>query len=315
MNIAAALVASAAKYSERTLIRFEGKSYSYGQVDQISDQLASGLIEAGLQAGDRIALYLPNVPEFVIAYYAIEKIGVITVTINATLKKEEVRYLLDDSGSKLVFTEAGLLPNIPMDCPALLYRVAIDGLGQGSLADWLGVGRVRLAKRPVVLAVCAAEDTAAILYSSGTTGFPKGVELTQYNIDSNVATCAKYAAYSATDKIALFLPLFHVYGQNFIMNACVRSGSCLVMFRRFVPEVVLKAIGEEGITMFFGVPTIFITLLSMDLSPYNLSTIRIEMSAAATMPEEISKRWTERFGRPIYEGWWRTTAPRRRCRI
>jgi long-chain acyl-CoA synthetase len=338
MNIAAALVAAAKTHAERPLIRFEGKSFSYQDINKLSDQLAAGLLEAGLQAGDRIALYLPNVPEFVIAYYAIQKIGAITVTINAILKKEEVRYLLDDSACKLVFTEAELMPNVPLDCPALKYRVVIDssaqvnltegraeaGLsgerlsgervrgegrrgegreGEGGLLDWYGVGQARLLKTPLLLVSRDAQDTAAILYSSGTTGFPKGVELTQYNIDSNVATCAKYAAYTQADKIALFLPLFHVYGQNFIMNACVRSGACLVMFRRFVPDVVLKAIGDEGITMFFGVPTIFIALLAMDLSPYNLSSIRIEMSAAATMPEEISKRWTEKFGRPIYEGY------------
>jgi long-chain acyl-CoA synthetase len=303
MNIASALIESAAKYPEEILIRFEGKSFTYSQISTLSEQLAAGLIEAGLKAGDRIALYLPNVPEFVIAYFAIQRIGAISVTINAILKREEVRYLLDDSGSKLVFTEAELLSNVPEDCPALQYRVRTDGAGQGSLADWIGVGKARLKNLPLALENRAAQDTAAILYSSGTTGFPKGVELSQRNIDSNVATCAKYAAYTAGDKLALFLPLFHVYGQNFIMNACVRSGACLVMFRRFVPDLVLKAIGQEGITMFFGVPTIFIAILAMDLSPYDLSSIRFEMSAAATMPEEISKRWTEKFGRPIFEGY------------
>jgi long-chain acyl-CoA synthetase len=303
MNIASALIESAAKYPEKILIRFEGKSFTYKQINELSEQLAAGLIEAGLRAGDRIALYLPNVPEFVIAYFAIQKIGAISVTINAILKREEVRYLLDDSGSKLVFTEAELVSNVPQDCPALQYRVITDGAGQGSLADWIGVGKARLKTLPLLLENRAAQDTAAILYSSGTTGFPKGVELSQHNIESNVATCAKYAGYAANDKLALFLPLFHVYGQNFIMNACVRSGSCLVMFRRFVPDVVLKAIGEEGITMFFGVPTIFIAILAMDLSLYDLSSIRFEMSAAATMPEEISKRWTEKFGRPIFEGY------------
>jgi long-chain acyl-CoA synthetase len=303
MNIAAALLDSAAKYAHKTLMRFEGRSYSYDLVNQVSDQLAAGLLASGLKAGDRIALYLPNVPEFVLAYYAIQKIGAISVTINAVLKKEEVRYLLDDSGSKLVFTESELLSNIPDDCPALKYRVATDGEGPTSLRSWVEAGQGWLVKHPLKIANRAAQDTAAILYSSGTTGFPKGVELTQDNIESNVATCAKYAAYTVNDRAALFLPLFHVYGQNFIMNACVRSGASLVMFRRYVPDVVLKAIAEEKITMFFGVPTIFIGLLTLDLSSYDLSTIRFEMSAAATMPEEISKRWTEKFGRPIYEGY------------
>ena len=300
MNIAHALIDSARRSPEQVLIRFEGRSWTYAQVNEWSDQLAAALREAGIGKADRVALYLPNVPEFVIAYYAIQKLGAITVTVNAILKKEEVRYLLDDSGSRLVFTEAELLPNVPSDCPALQYRVTTDGDG---LQDWLGVGKAQLAGKPFEAVNCDAGDTAAILYSSGTTGFPKGVALSQANIDSNVATCARYAGYQPSDKLALFLPLFHVYGQNFIMNACVRSGATLCIFRRFVPDVVLRAIGDEGITMFFGVPTIFIGVLAMDLSPFDLSTLRFEMSAAATMPEESSRRGTERCGRRIYEGY------------
>ena len=150
---------------------------------------------------------------------------------------------------------------------------------------------------------CEPDDPAALLYSSGTTGFPKGVTLTQANIHSNIASAAKYSGYRADDRLAAFLPLFHVYGQNYIMNACVLAGATLVLFRRFVPDAVLRAVGEERITMFFGVPTIFIGLLSLDLSQYDLSSIRYEMSAAATMPEEISRRWTEKFGRRVYEGY------------
>ena len=123
MNIASALVESAAKYPEKILIRFEGTSFTYRQINELSEQLAAGLIEAGLIAGDRIALYLPNVPEFVIAYYAIQKIGAVSVTINAILKREEVRYLLDDSESKLVTLR---LSSCPM-CPRIV---------RGSYIEW-----------------------------------------------------------------------------------------------------------------------------------------------------------------------------------
>ncbi|MCX7246494.1 MAG: AMP-binding protein, partial [Burkholderiales bacterium] len=149
------------------------------------------------------------------------------------------------------------------------------------------------------------EDIAALLYSSGTTGFPKGVSLTQHNIHSNIALppLARYSDYRPGDRLATFLPLFHVYGQNYIMNAAFLAGATMVLFPRFVPDVVLRAIGEERITHFFAVPTIYINLLAMDLSGYDLSSLRYEMSAAATMPEEISRRWTERFGRRVFEGY------------
>jgi long-chain acyl-CoA synthetase len=146
---------------------------------------------------------------------------------------------------------------------------------------------------------------AALLYSSGTTGFPKGVALTQHNLHTNIALppCPEYSDYRPGDRLAAFLPLFHVYGQNYIMNSAILAGSTIVLFRRFVPDVVLRAIGDEHITHLFAVPTIYIGLLSMDLSAYDLTSLRYEMSAAATMPEEISRRWTERFGRRVYEGY------------
>ena len=298
MNLAHSLERQAARQPDHPLIRFEGRTWTYAGVDRAATRLAGAMRRAGVAKGDRVALYLPNVPEFAISYYAAQKLGAVTVTINAIFKTEEVRFLLDDSGSKMVFTVTELLGFVPPDCPALEHRVAVDGTGAGSLADWLERGSGAFES-----VACAPDDAAALLYSSGTTGFPKGVTLTQSNIHSNVAVCARYAGYGPHDRLAVFLPLFHVYGQNFIMNAAVSAGATLVLFRRFVPDVVLTAIGAERITMFFGVPTIFIALLGMDLSRYDLSSLRYDMSAAATMPEEISRRWTERFGRRIYEGY------------
>ncbi len=298
MNIAEHLERRAADTPEAPLIRFEGATWTYAEVERQASRLAGALAGAGIAAGDRVALYLPNVPQFAVAYYAAQKLGAITVTINAIFKTEEVRYLLDDSGSRVVLTTAELRSHVPRDCPALEHAIVVDGDGDESLARWLERGTDRhpgVARRP--------DDEAAILYSSGTTGFPKGVTLTQANIHSNIATAAKCSGFRPGDRLAAFLPLFHVYGQNYIMNAGVRSGATLVLFRRFVPDVVLRAIGEERVTHFFAVPTIFIGLLSMDLGAYDLSSLRYEMSAAATMPEEVSRRWTEKFGRRVYEGY------------
>jgi long-chain acyl-CoA synthetase len=149
----------------------------------------------------------------------------------------------------------------------------------------------------------SSEDTAAILYTSGTTGFPKGAMLTHGNVVSNIWATVHHAGFNLNDRMPLFLPLFHVFGQNFIMNATFTACATLVMYRRFVPDQVLDSIGRDHVTMFFAVPTIYINLLNMDLSKYDLSSIRYEFSAASTMPQEISAQWTERFGRPVFEGY------------
>lgn len=302
MNLADTLARRAASTPSHPAILFEQAELSYRDLDAAASRLAHALQAHGIAAGDRVALFLPNIPEFAIVYYATQKIGAVPVSINAIFKTAEVEYLLNDSGSKAVFTVAELAQFVPRErCPAVRHVVICEGKAEAaaaSLADWS-------AGRPGSFDAvdCAPDAPAALLYSSGTTGFPKGVTLTQANIASNTASAAKYSGYRSDDRLAVFLPLFHVYGQNYILNAAVLAGATVVLFRRFVPDQVLAAIQQHRITMFFGVPTIFIALLSMDLSAYDLSSIRYEMSAAATMPEEISRRWSERFGRRIYEGY------------
>ncbi len=304
MNIADYLEQHAAQTPERIAIRFEGRSITYGQLNRDANRLAASLRAAGVATADRVALYLPNVPEFAVAYYAAQKLGAIPVTINAILKTEEVRYLLDDSGAGAVITMDELKRYVPDDCAALRLRVVVDPKAES--AGWVALAQLLERGADKFESVQrSGDDVAALLYSSGTTGFPKGVALTQHNIHSNIALPpqARYSDYRPGDRLAAFLPLFHVYGQNYIMNAAILAGATIVLFPRFVPDVVLRAIGEERITHFFAVPTIFINLLAMDLSGYDLSSLRYEMSAAATMPEEISRRWTERFGRRVYEGY------------
>ena len=302
MNLASNLARWAAERPAHPAILFEGRRIGFAELDTAASRLAHALSAHGVSAGDRVALFLPNVPEFAIVFFAAQKLGAVTVSINAIFRSAEVEYLLNDSGAKVVFTVGELAQFVPRErCPALEQVVICEGdtpAGAATLAAWCAGrdARFELVER-------AADAPASLLYSSGTTGFPKGVTLTQSNISSNVATAARYSGYRPDDRLAVFLPLFHVYGQNYIMNAAVQAGATIVLFRRFVPDPVLEAIARERVTLFFGVPTIFIGLLSMDLSKYDLSSIRYEMSAAATMPEEISRRWTERFGRRVYEGY------------
>ena len=309
MNIADRLEHWARTTPDHPAILFEGSRITYAELEARARRVASALAACGIAPGDRVALFLPNVPEFAIAYYGAQMAGAVPVSINAIFKAAEVQYLVEDSGARLLFTTAELAAQVPRErCPALQDVVVVDGPGDGAgtTAGDTGAGLAAWAvdaPQGFETVQRAAEDPAALLYSSGTTGFPKGVTLTQANVSSNVATAADCSGFARDDRLVAFLPLFHVYGQNYILNGAVHAGATVALFRRFVPDVVLGAIARDRLTMFFGVPTIFINLLAMDLSAWDLSSIRYEMSAAATMPEEISRRWFDRFGRRVYEGY------------
>jgi long-chain acyl-CoA synthetase len=301
MNIANHVERIARTSPRRRAIVFEGQEISYGALDACAGALAAALKANGVGRGDRVALYLPNIPAFMLAYLAGQKAGAIVVSINSMFKLDEVKYILNDSGAKVVFTTAEFLPNIPRElCPNLQAIVNCEGEAGGeiTLGDWLAQGKAgmrSLDMRP--------DDPAALLYSSGTTGFPKGVTLTHNNIITNVRAAVNCSGHGPGDRLAIFLPLFHVFAQNYIMNAGFEAGATLVLFRRFVPDAVLDEMQREGVTMFFAVPTIYIALLSAAVPREKLASIRYFFSAAATMPQEISRRWTEIYGSPVYEGY------------
>ena len=301
MNIAEHVERAAAKKPQHPAIRFEGRTVTYEVLNACANALAGALRRKGVARGDRVALYLPNIPAFALAYLAIQKAGGIAVSINSIFKSEEAKYIIDDSGAKVVFTVADLLDNVTRDRSASVEHVVLcEGASPQaqSLDDWLALGTAEFRTEKM-----GRDDPAALLYSSGTTGFPKGVTLTHANITTNTRTAAKCSGYRAGDRLAVFLPLFHVFAQNYIMNGGFQAGATLVMFRRFVPDVVVPAIAGEGITMFFAVPTIYIALLSAGLPRQALAPIRYYFSAAATMPEEISRRWTDTYGRLVHEGY------------
>ena len=301
MNIANHVERIARTAPGRKAIVFEGQDISYGALDACAGALARSLRANGVRRGDRVALYLPNIPAFMLAYLAGEKAGAIVVSVNSIFKSEEVKYLLNDSGAKVVFTTAELLPNVPRNqCPAIQKTVVCEGQAANEivLGDWLAAG-----KPPLKAENMDPDDPAVLLYSSGTTGFPKGVTLTHNNIISNTRAAVNCSGHSRDDRLAIFLPLFHVFAQNYIMNAGFEAGATLVLFRRFVPDVVLEEIQRHRVTMFFAVSTIYIALLGANVPKEKLASIRYYFSAAATMPQEISRRWTETYGPPVHEGY------------
>lgn len=301
MNVTQNIERAARVFPDKPAMLFEDRSISYADLNRQAVRLADRMKRQGVAAGDRVALYLPNIPEFIVCYYAALKIGAIAVSVNPMLKAGELKYILNDCGAVLLCTVAELLPNVRRDdCPALRDLLICEGEGAGypTIGDWIAEGTEGLETVDL-----DRDAVAVILYTSGTTGFPKGATLTHGNVVSNYWSAAHHAGYRAEDRMALFLPLFHVFGQNFIMNGTFAACATLVLYRRFVPDVVLASVAGDRVTMFFAVPTIYINLLNMDASALDLSSVRYEFSAAATMPQEISLRWKERFGRTIHEGY------------
>jgi long-chain acyl-CoA synthetase len=298
MNAGSVLTPWARHDPRRPAIVFEGRQLSYGELDDLAARVSAALRARGIGRGDRVALHLPNTPEFITCYLGIVRTGAIAVSINPSLIQPEVSFLLEDSGSRACFTtEAGRELIDDPALPALEHVVVCEGVGRPSLNDWLGESA------PAATVFVDPGDPAVILYTSGTTGKPKGATLTHANVISNTWSTVHHCGYQPGDRLILFLPLFHVFGQNFVANAGLRAGAAIVLHRRFVLDKVIESIQRDGVTKFFGVPAIYINLLAAGITPGDLGQVSYEFSAAATLPDEIGARWQSQFGRPIFEGY------------
>jgi len=304
MNVADALESALAQAPGQTAILFEERTISYRELDRRASRLAHWLERAGIISGDRVALFLPNIPEFAIAYYAAQKLGAVAVSLNSMLKSAELAYALADSEARVVFTTealSGELLGARPALPALEHVVVCEGSATaGTVAlDEASAGCADMfPARPR-----AASDPAAILYTSGTTGRPKGAVLTHGNLVSNALTTVRCVGSRAGDRHLLYLPLSHCFAQNFIMNAAFRSLGSIVLERRYQLTATLADVRRYEVSHFYGVPTIFIYLLEAQVTPAQLASVRFFFSAAATMPSEVAETWRARFERPIYEGY------------
>ncbi len=301
MNIAQNVERARRHFPNKAAIIFGDRVYTYAELDTAINRVGNALRGLGVGRGDRVAIYLPNMPTFVIAYYAIQKIGAIAVSLNSMLKRQEVEFILSDCGAKALFTTGEMLAHVPVEeLPALEHVIVVDGDPAGHTPlDRL----VERASATLTAADMAPDEPAAILYTSGTTGFPKGATLSHRNVVSNMYSTVHHTGLVPDDRLMLFLPLFHVFGQNFIMNGGFTAGATLVLLPRFEPEAVLDAIQHHRATCFYAVPTIYVYLLNMDTSAWDLSSVRYYFTAAATMPKEVALRWKEKTGLMTYEGY------------
>jgi long-chain acyl-CoA synthetase len=302
MNVAHALEARSETSPDRTALVFAGREWSYADLNTEANRVGHGLRAQGVRGGDHVCLLLPNGPEFVATYFALLKIGAVPVSLNVMLKQREIAFIANDARASALVAHASLWQNVPPRQEMPTVRLCVSA--GGAAPDALPFERLLGASATLVAIEADADDTAAILYTSGTTGQPKGAMLTHGNVVCNVEAVTQYLDMVPDDRCLCFLPLFHCFGQNFIMNAALAAGATLFLQERFVPDVVLETIERERITLLYAVPTVYVMLLNHpSLAAHDLSSLRITFSAAASMPLEVAERWRERFGQPIIEGY------------
>ncbi len=300
MNIAQHVEVGARCFPARLALRFEGMTYSYEQLNSASNRAAGGFAQLGIGRGDRVAICLPNSAAFIIAYLATQKLGAIAVTINSSLKVAELEFIIKDSMAQLLITTAALYADLAtMAAPSLQQVVLVEGERAGTDSfDSL----LRQAATQDESAVMAAIDPAALLYTSGTTGFPKGALLSHGALISATETAVATFDLRPEDRVLLALSMFHSFAQTAALLPCFAAGATLILHRQFELEPVLRSIREEAATIFFGVPTLYI-LLQAQAAPQQLGSLRRYISAGATLPIEVARKWQESYGTAINEGY------------
>ena len=304
-NLAVILRETASASPGKPAVVFDGGQLSYGELDELSDRLASGLESAGLRPADVVAVQLPNIAQFLIAYFGILKAGCVVVPLNVMLKAPEVAFHLSDSGARILITWEPLLGEAAKGAAETgvsgIYAVGHAEDAPGGLPfERLLAG----AARGPVLARRDVSDTAVMVYTSGTTGRPKGAELTHLQLYMNADIPGRLFDIKPDDVVITVLPLFHVFGLSSILNLCVRFGCTMSLIPRFDPAVVLAAIQRDRATVFEGVPTMFVALLSSpDLDSYDISSLRVAISGGASIPAPVLDAFEERFGVVILEGY------------
>jgi long-chain acyl-CoA synthetase len=304
-NLAVILRETAREFPDKPVTVFAGAAMSYRELDMASDRLAAGLTAAGLRPGDPVALQPPNIPQFLVAYFGILKAGCAAVPMNVLLKAPEVAFQLGDSRARLLITFQGVLGEAAKGAAAAgLNEIYAVGHAENDpdAAPFERLLAASASSRP--LAQRELTDTAVIIYTSGTTGRPKGAELTHIQLYMNADIPGRLFEVRPDDIVITALPLFHVFGLSSILNVCVRFGCTMSLIPRFSAEAVLEAIQRERATIFEGVPTMFVALLSSpDLDKYDLSSMRIAISGGASIPETVLNAFEQRFGVVILEGY------------
>lgn len=325
LNLASIVSHHARLAPQKEAIVWNDVRMTYGQLDAMSNKVANALVEMGIGHGDKVALNCPNLPYFPIVYYGIMKAGAVVVPTCVLFTPREIEYQLRDSEAKAIFAFQGT-PELPIAASCKTAFDAVDSCEHlvilpieltapspfpehKTLPQLIAMQSDRFPAYPT-----APDDTCSILYTSGTTGQPKGAELTHFNIFMNsvVSWGLHFPAVDFTENVQqtclITLPLFHTTGQTVQMNANIYAGNRVVLLPRFEPEATLRTMAAEKVNFWVGVPTMYWAILKyVEETGFDVSTIvenlKVPTSGGAPMPVEVMKRFEEVFGLRILEGY------------
>jgi len=325
ITLGEALRESARSFPDNPAIIYFGRPFTYSQLDELVDRFATALQDLGVKKGDRVGIFMPNIPQFVIAFYGALRAGAVCVACSPLYKARELEHQLNDAGAETLVAMDTLYPIVqeikartrlrnvittsPRDyLPPLLRTLApLKGVKSHKCPGALDFLTLMKKYGPTPKPVEAkTEDLALLQYTGGTTGVPKGAMITHRNLIVNARQCeAELPIHRGVDVNVTVLPLFHIFGMTTAMNAPVLTGTTMLLIPDpRDPKAILNAISKHKATVFCSVPTMYIALINRpDIGKYNLTTIRACISGAAPLPVEVQKKFVQLTGARLVEGY------------
>ena len=311
INLATVLEHTSVAHPDKTGLIFDNREWTFKEINQKAGEVAKGLLDLGIKKGDRVTLFLPNVPEFFFWFFGVLKIGAVVNPLNVMLKRNEIEYILGDCAPKLL-----VATNDVAEEPLKIFRES-----EGAIEHMVVIGENDFKDVVHYESWCKGfegdydsvlvekDELAAILYTSGTTGKPKGVMLTHNNLWTNARHCADWAKTSYKDSTVCALPLFHSYALIHVMAELWIEGGTIIWISRFDPKECLETMVKYNVTAFHGVATIYYAMLNVpDVDKYAAKlNLRYSVTGAAVTPEPILRAWNEKFT-SLSEGYGMTEA-------
>jgi long-chain acyl-CoA synthetase len=302
MNLIESLAAGSRHGADRPALIADDGTLTYAQVTAQAGALAAELRRRGVAPGDRVALLVPTLPEYVVAYYGILGVGAVVVPVNPRSRAPEIDYILRDSGARAAIIHGSAADEMGAavaDLPGLAPLVAV---GTPALPGALPLHDLVREPRPLDPAVARDDDLAQLSYTSGTTGKPKGVMLTHRSLALNAEATAERLAMGPDDRVVAIAPLVHILGCTLVMNATLQVGAAAVFPAAIDPDSLLATVEQHRCTVLAAVPTLYLLLLNHP-RPYDLSSLRVALSGGAPTPIELVAAFPKRFGARIVDGY------------
>ncbi len=303
-NLGALITKQAAKHGDKTFCLFENEAMSYASLEATANALANGLIARGCRKGERVALLLPNIPEWIISFLGIVKAGAVAVPVNSLLKAEEMRFILSNCEAKRLITTPYFVEQIreiKADLENLSEVFVIDVEAPRGMHTYEELLHENEAAPQIEI---GAQDPAGIIYTAGMTGRPRGALLSHQNYLSNARQIVEAMEVGPQDRFVNILPMFHVNAQLVTFLAPLYAGGSMVLMRGFSPREFLPAIDRYKATAFSGVPTVYAILNELsDAEKYDLSSLRFCVCGAAPMKVDVFEKFEEKYKAKIIEGY------------